>query len=55
MKNTIIISIVLFAILLMAGCTVEFKATEIEGKGEIASTYEFDRFAWTDPPPERIP
>lgn len=52
MKNFILMLIVFLLIVLCSGCTVQFKAKEIELDGHVYESYEFERFAWTNPEPE---
>lgn len=41
----ILISMLIY---LLSGCTVQFKAKEIELEGHTNTTYEFTGFAWTE-------
>ncbi len=50
MKTLILTICLVLAISSMAGCTVQFKATDFEGEGSIAREFHIDGFAWTENP-----
>ncbi len=50
MKTFLLICILLSILLMSTGCTMQFKAKEIELEGHSNTTYEFTGFAWTEQP-----
>lgn len=50
MKALLIICVMLIVLLNITGCTVQFKAKEIELEGHSNTSYEFKGFAWTEKP-----
>lgn len=50
MKKLLTILIILLGIIVLSGCTLQFKAKEIELEGHTNTSYEFTGFAWTESP-----
>lgn len=38
--------------ILLAGCTIQFKAEKLEIDGHVNQTFQLDGFAWTEPGPD---
>ncbi len=49
MKKILLIMFPIVISLLVTGCTVQFKAKEIELEGHSNTTYRFTGLAWTEP------
>ena len=47
MKKILYTCILLSILFNTIGCTIQFKAKEIELDGHVDTTYEFERIAWT--------
>lgn len=54
MKKTLIILIAILLTIVATGCTMQFKAKEIELEGHTYTEYDFEKFAWTQPTPSLI-